>query len=51
MDKRTINAVLAVLASRGGKASARSLTKAQRVERARCASKARWSKAKKGGAR
>jgi ubiquitin len=37
------------LASMGGKARAKSMTKAQRSEGARKAVKARWAKAKKAG--
>lgn len=47
--KEEISAYLAKLGSKGGKASAKRLTKQQRIERARMAGKARQAKARKGG--
>lgn len=48
MDKDEISRYLAKVGSKGGKASAKRLTKQQRIERARTAGKARAAKAKKG---
>ena len=48
MDKGELSSYLAVLGAKGGKASARRLTKQQRIERARKAGRARATKAKKG---
>jgi hypothetical protein len=48
MDKNEISRYFAKVGSKGGKASAKRLTKQQRIERARAAGKARGAKAKKG---
>jgi hypothetical protein len=50
MDEATRKA-LSKIGRMGGKASAKALTKQQRVERARRAGRARQAKAKKGGSK
>jgi hypothetical protein len=49
MGKKELSRYLAKLGSKGGKASAKRLTKQQRIERARAAGKARQAKARKRG--
>jgi hypothetical protein len=49
MDKDDISRYFAKVGSKGGKQTAKRLTKAQRVARARKAGLARAAKAKKGG--
>ena len=49
MGKEELRQYLSKLGAKGGKVSARRLTKEQRIERARKAGKARRANAKKGG--
>jgi len=49
MDKEELSRYLAKLGAKGGRAAAQSLTKEQRIERARRAGKASQAKAKKRG--
>jgi hypothetical protein len=49
MAKSEIRRVAAILGRRGGKASLKTMTRSQRVARAKKAIAARWARTKKGG--